>query len=164
MTDRPPSPFTRLDTSLLRSTRTPLSAPAEPAQDQNIQPEAAPAAEPSPPQPRRGKRPSLARRKLDSAMDSELDSTSAITLASYPRETIETIRRVVKTPGREVSFVRLTSDEKGKLVDLVYDFKRRGRRTTENEINRIAVNFILEDYAANRDNSVLARVIDALLA
>jgi len=50
------------------------------------------------------------------------------------------------------------------LAELVYRYKRQGKKTTENEINRIAVNFILEDHEANGDRSVLAKVIDALLA
>jgi hypothetical protein len=77
---------------------------------------------------------------------------------------IETIRKTVKVPGKEVSFVRLTPGEKGQLTDIVYTYKRRGQKTTENEINRIAVNLVLEDYKANGEASILARVINALLA
>jgi len=58
----------------------------------------------------------------------------------------------------------MTQEEKGQLADIVYTYKRQGKKTSENEINRIAINFILEDYHANGDNSVLAKVIDALLA
>jgi len=77
---------------------------------------------------------------------------------------VEAIRKVVKVPGREVSFVRLTPDEKAELGELVYTYKRRGRRTSENEINRIAVNFVLEDHRRKGADSILARVLDALLA
>jgi len=66
--------------------------------------------------------------------------------------------------GKEVSFVRLSPEEKGELAEIVYTYKRQGRKTSENEINRIAVNFIVEDYKANGAQSILARVIDALLA
>ncbi len=91
-------------------------------------------------------------------------SVLASTLASVPDETIDTIRRAVKVPGREVSFVRLTSEEKAQLADIVYTYKRQGKKTTENEINRIAVNYMVQDYKANGEQSVLARVIAALLA
>jgi hypothetical protein len=56
----------------------------------------------------------------------------ASTLASIDGEGIEAIRRVVKQTGREVSFVRLSPEEKGRLADVVYTYRRQGRKTTEN--------------------------------
>jgi hypothetical protein len=91
-------------------------------------------------------------------------SPKASLLASYPPEQIETIRRTVKKGGRIVSFVRLTQEEKDQLADIVYTYKRRGMKTTENEINRIAINYLLEDYKQRRDESLIALVIGALLA
>ena len=79
-------------------------------------------------------------------------------------DVIEVIRKAVKVPGREVSFVRLTQEEKSQLADIVYTYKRQGKKTSETEINRIAINFILEDYHTNGDNSILANVLAALLA
>ncbi len=79
-------------------------------------------------------------------------------------ETIEAIRKVVKALGREVSFVRLTPEEKGDLAEVVYAYKRQGIKTTENEINRIAINALLIDYRANGNASLLARVLAALRA
>ena len=95
---------------------------------------------------------------------SKSTSQPASTLASYQQELIETIRRTVKNGGRIVSFVRLTQQEKDQLADIVYTYKRRGKKTTENEINRIAINYLLEDYQRNGEESLLAQVIDALLA
>jgi hypothetical protein len=86
------------------------------------------------------------------------------TLAGYHDSTIETIRKTVKAAGKEVSFIRLTQNEKNQLGDIIYTFKRQGVRTTENEVNRIALNLLLEDYRTNGANSVLERVIAALLA
>ncbi len=94
----------------------------------------------------------------------EKDSDHASTLASYPDSLINSIRKTVKSPGKEVSFTRLTPEEKNRLMDIVYTYKRQGVRTSENEINRIAVNFMLEDFRANGRASMLARVIEALLA
>ncbi len=91
-------------------------------------------------------------------------STLARTSASASAQTIDAIRKVVKTPGREVSFVRLTAEEKAQLGDLVYAFKRQGQKTTENEINRIALNYLLHDFHEHGERSVLARVLAALLA
>ena len=95
---------------------------------------------------------------------SQLASEQASTLATVSDETIDTIRRAVKVAGKEVSFVRLTAEEKAQLTDIVYTYKRQGKKTTENEINRIAVNYMIADYKANGERSVLARVIAALLA
>jgi hypothetical protein len=50
------------------------------------------------------------------------------------------------------------------LADIVYTYKRQGVKTSENEINRIAINFLIEDYAKNGKESVLAKVIEALNA
>src|SRR4051794_5935607 len=51
-------------------------------------------------------------------------SQPASTLASYPLELVEFIRRTVKKGGKEVSFVRLTQTEKEQLADIVYTYKR----------------------------------------
>jgi hypothetical protein len=80
------------------------------------------------------------------------------------RHVIEEIRRTVKVPGREVSYVRLTPEEKGRLADIVYTYKRQGVKTSENEINRIAVNYMLADYQEHGEQSVLGKVLAALQA
>lgn len=77
---------------------------------------------------------------------------------------IEEIRQIVKMPGREVSYVRLTPEEKARLSDVIYTYKRQGQKTTETEINRIALNYLLNDYEAHGEQSILARVLAALAA
>jgi len=96
--------------------------------------------------------------------DDRLAGAPASKLASYPDEMIEAVRKIVRITGKEVSFVRLTPAEKAQLADIVYTFKKQGRKTSETEINRIAVNFLMEDYRVNGANSILVRVIDSLLA
>ena len=91
-------------------------------------------------------------------------STPASTIAATDDDLIDRIRKTVKSPGKEVSFVRLTLEEKHQLADVVYTYKRQGVKTSENEINRIALIFLLEDYKENGANSLLVKVIDALLA
>jgi hypothetical protein len=102
----------------------------------------------------------------DTPGDISQDSVLASTLSNHSDSDmmIQAIRKIIRVPGREVSFIRLTAAEKQQLADIVYTYKRQGRKTTETEVNRIAVNFILEDYRVNGSNSVLARVLDALLA
>ncbi len=85
-------------------------------------------------------------------------------LASYPDSRIETIRKAVRHIGREVTFVRLTPEEKSQLADIVYTYKRQGVKTSENEISRIAISYLLEDYKTNGQESILAKVIASLLA
>jgi hypothetical protein len=70
----------------------------------------------------------------------------------------------VKSVGKEVTFVRLTLEEKNQLVDIAYTCKRQGIKTSENEISRIAINFLLEDYKTNGEASILAKVLASLLA
>jgi len=79
-------------------------------------------------------------------------------------ETVEEIRKTVKATGREVAFTRLTQEEKNRLSDVVYSLKRQGMKTSENEVLRIALNLLLEDYEASGEAGVLRRVIAALLA
>ncbi len=119
-----------------------------------------PAAPPRARTSRGGSRPPVNAGQHAGAVASKLAST----LSVAEGEEIEAIRQVVKTPGREVSFVRLSPEEKGDLADVVYTYKRQGLKTTENEINRIAINVILADHRANGDASLLARVLAALRA
>ena len=101
---------------------------------------------------------------IDSKQASKLARQRADAQASTDRELVDAIRKVVKVPGREVSFVRLTPEEKAQLTDIVYTYKRQGMKTTETEINRIALNYLLHDYHEHGEHSVLARVLAALLA
>jgi hypothetical protein len=94
-------------------------------------------------------------------------STQASKHASASREepnVVESIRKVVKRPGKEVVYVRLTPEEKGQLADVVYTYKRQGIRTSDNELGRIAINGLLADYQEHGDQSLLAKVLAALEA
>lgn len=87
------------------------------------------------------------------------------TTVSQPQEdVIETIRKAVKQLGKEAATYRFTEDEKRALADIVYQYKGQGIRTSENEITRTAINFLVEDYQRNGKNSVLAQVIERLNA
>jgi hypothetical protein len=82
--------------------------------------------------------------------------------AGYPDSTIEPIRKAVRFVGKDPFFGRFTPEEKGILADIAYTYKRTGVKTSENEIARIAVNFIVNDHKENGENSVLSRVLKAL--
>ena len=117
----------------------------------------------NPPKEKEKKKPTLASKDSNNKANKK-ESTIASTLASNHDSMIETIRKTVKSLGKEVSFTRLTPEEKGKLADIVYTYKRQGTKTSENEINRIAINFLIEDFNKNGKESVLAKVIGALNA
>lgn len=75
---------------------------------------------------------------------------------------IELVRKAVREFGKEAATHRFTEAEKKEIADLIYTYKNSGIKTNENEITRIAVNFILEDYKENGENSVLHNILAAL--
>jgi len=83
-------------------------------------------------------------------------------VSRYHDTTIETVRKAVKVLGKEAATHRFTIEEKHAIADLVYAYKRRGIRTSENEITRIAVNFVLQDNQEGGKNGVLDKVLRAL--
>lgn len=99
---------------------------------------------------------------------SELPSSSperdGAALASLHASMLASIRGVVRKIGKESVYVRVTPEEKVRLSDIVYTLKREGVRTTENEVSRIALNYLIEDYKLNGERSMLAQVIEALQA
>lgn len=76
--------------------------------------------------------------------------------------TLETMRKEVKRVGKEAATHRFTAEEKMALADLVYTYSRQGVKTSENEITRIAVNWLLLDYEQHGKHSVLARMLESL--
>jgi hypothetical protein len=76
--------------------------------------------------------------------------------------TLETIRKSVKQLGKEAATHRFTSHEKNVLADIVYTYTRQGYRTSENEITRIAVNWLILDYQERGEQSVLAQMLELL--
>jgi hypothetical protein len=75
---------------------------------------------------------------------------------------IDIVRKAVKEIGKEAATHRFTETEKRELADIIYTYKNQGTKTTENEITRIAVNFVVEDYKVNGENSVLHKILEAL--
>ena len=70
--------------------------------------------------------------------------------------TLTAIRKTVRVPGREVTYVRLSGEEKARLYEVVSTYKLQGHKITETEISRIAVAF-----EAGRDGFWLARWLRA---
>lgn len=75
---------------------------------------------------------------------------------------IESTRRAVKQFGKEAATHRFTLEEKRALKAIEHEYSEKGVRTSENEITRIAINYIIEDYKDNGNKSILAQVLDLL--
>ena len=117
---------------------------------------------------------SLKRRKVSKETGKSNDTTpprhhatvasrkGGITQPWYHTTMIETIRAAVKEFGKEAATHRFTPDEKRALTDIVYIYKMSGIKTSENEIVRIAVNFLVADYKEHGESSVLSHVLKAL--
>ncbi len=83
-------------------------------------------------------------------------------VSRYQDGTVEEIRKAVKIFGKEAATHRFTEDEKRAIIDIVFSYKQQGLRTSENEITRTAINFVLHDYRENGENSILHLVLSAL--
>ena len=76
--------------------------------------------------------------------------------------TVRSLRKAVRVIGKEAATHRFTSQEKDQLADIVYTYGRQGYRTSENEVVRIGVNWLIVDYQENGRQSVLHRAMKAL--
>ncbi len=72
------------------------------------------------------------------------------------------IRKMVKEFGKEAATHRFTQEEKKMLSEMVYTYKNQRIRTTENEISRIAINYLFYDYRLNGQNSILHKALISL--
>ena len=77
---------------------------------------------------------------------------------------IEGVRKAVKAFGKEAATYRFTAEEKKALADIIYTYQGQRIKTNGNEITRIALNFLVRDYEANGERSILHKVIQALNA
>ena len=83
-----------------------------------------------------------------------------VTTVSYTHDTvISAITESILQVGKEAATYRLTLNEKRKLAEIIYTLKMKNMRVTENEIIRIALNFLLCDYLMNKTNSILNHCI-----
>jgi len=163
MSEKPASPFARLDTSLLRSTKPTDPPSALPPTQETVAPVAA---RPPRQQRREPMRGTTAARDHGPTTDATVSPTTPrhhdTTTPRESEDMIDVVRKVVKANGKEGATLRLTAAEKQQLKDMVYSYGRQGKRTSETELIRIATNYMLEDYRRNGAHSVVARVIAAL--
>jgi hypothetical protein len=77
---------------------------------------------------------------------------------------IEVVRKAVKQLGEKAATHRFTADEKDAIADIVYSLRKKGITTTENEITRIAMNYLVWEHRQNKQASILSKVLERLNA
>ena len=94
--------------------------------------------------------------------DTMQPSNHDTTMPQSEANIIEVVRKAVKQVGKEAATHRFTLEEKNLLADIEYTYKRQGVRTSENEITRIAINYFIQEYRKNGEQSILAKVLKRL--
>jgi hypothetical protein len=97
-------------------------------------------------------------RHHDTTVSRNHDTTTPLPEA----DVFEVVRKAVKQVGKEAATHRFTLEEKNLLADIEYTYKRQGIRTSENEITRIAINYIIAEYKQNGEESILANILKRL--
>jgi len=100
--------------------------------------------------------------KQPSSSDTMTPRYHDTTVSRYQDTIFELVRKAVKELGKEAATHRFTLEEKRAIADIIYTYKNNGIKTSENEIARISVNFIIEDYWENGENSILHKILKAL--
>jgi hypothetical protein len=81
---------------------------------------------------------------------------------SAQRDRVAVIGDAVSELGTKRTTIRFSRPEKSALREIIYAYERREIRTGENELTRIALNWLVEDYREHGEGSVLARVVARL--
>jgi len=90
------------------------------------------------------------------------DTTIPVNPEVSEEDMIEYVRKIVKQVGKEPATQRLTMSEKQELADIEYTYKKNGIKTNGNEIIRISTNYIIKYFRNNKDNSILAKILEKL--
>jgi hypothetical protein len=101
-------------------------------------------------------------KKRDTTIPRHRDTKHDTTVSRYHDTMIETVRKAVREFGKEAATHRFTVAEKQAIADIIYRYKQRSIKTSENEVARIAINFLVVDYQENGEASILHRVLQVL--
>lgn len=115
---------------------------------------------PAPPHGERQKREQKERPGKERHHDTTTPRNHDITVSED--DMFELTRKAVKQIGKEAATHRFTLEEKNMLADIEYSYRRQGIRTSENEIARIAVNYLAQEYRKHGENSILAKILKRL--
>ena len=106
--------------------------------------------------------PLFQNKDVDSKLPDSLSSNHAAMPPDNQDDVVEYIRQAVRQTGKEAGTYRITREEKKALLELCYSYRLAGIRTSENEIARIALNYLIHDYKINPKDSILSRVMEAI--
>ena len=106
--------------------------------------------------------PLFQKKDADSKIPDSQSSNHAAMPPDNQDDVIEYIRQAVKHTGKEAGTYRITREEKKALLEICFSFRLKGIRTSENEITRIAINYLIHDHKINKENNILERVIEAI--
>lgn len=84
------------------------------------------------------------------------------TIFSSETDVIQLVRKAVKEFGKEAATHRFTLAEKQAVAEIVFAYRGKGIRTSENEIARIAINYLFYDYQINGEKSILHKALISL--
>jgi hypothetical protein len=94
--------------------------------------------------------------------DSAQSNHDTMTPRYHDTAMIETVRKALMTFGKEAATHRFTPEEKQGIAEIIFAFRKEDIRTSENEIARISINWLILDYKRHKENSVLYKVLLAL--
>lgn len=107
---------------------------------------------------------SLSEEKKGISIESHTERKHAIMTPRYHDSMVAPIARSVREVGKEVCTYRLTQYEKTALVEIIYHFRMRNSRLSENEIARIAINILIEDFKTDKKDCMLSSIVEAMKA
>jgi hypothetical protein len=99
---------------------------------------------------------------VSSPQKADTNQTGDSVIPRYRDTTLEFIQARVVEFGKEAATYRFTAAEKQALSKLIYAYRGRGVRTTENEVLRIALNALLHDHQQQGEQSLLASILRRL--
>jgi hypothetical protein len=78
------------------------------------------------------------------------------------KDSLKKVCKAVQEIGKEAATHRFTVNEKRVVSELIYGFRKKQIRTSENEITRIALNYLIENYEVKGAESILEKVFREL--
>ncbi len=118
------------------------------------------------PSPRKARRaggpetPQVGEGSTEAPAPQEPSSNGALPLA--PASVVAQIQRSVQQVGSKPITGRLTAEEKQALDEFLYTIKQAGIITSGNEVARIALQLVIEDYRRRGKSSTIAKILTLL--
>lgn len=72
------------------------------------------------------------------------------------------VRKAVKQFGKEAATHRFTLAEKNAIAEVVFAYRGKGIKTSENEMTRIAINYLILEHQQHGEKSILNQILEKL--